>query len=271
MEVKLSQNSVRELMNSSAINAVKLLTSNQAMKETYFIKISDVPNRLKLYDIVMNLQKTFKLNFITNIHRCNSTNNIHSVLIGCRNAAEVRAFISHGDAIMIKGYRLKIEESKRPVGVNLVKVPEELKKEVKHLSRVMSFKAAYSYSKVFPSERIIEILLEMEADAWILSGLKGIWLKYIHHERKLDDKVIISVDEIVGFNAISRFLVEYGNSETKNRSSRIIMTYKCLWQRENIYEINEEEDAIYSLTPDLLQKDMLTKGNNFNNIRGVME
>ena len=271
MEVNQSQNSVRELMNNSAINAVKLLTSNQAMKETNFIKISDVPNRLKLYDIVIKLQKDFKLNFITNVHRCNSTNNIRYLVIGCRNNAEVRAFMSRGDSIMIKGYRLKIEESRRPVGVNLVKVPEEMKKDVKHLARVMSFKAAYSYSKVFPTERIIEILLEMEADEWLLSGLNGIWLKYIHHERKLDDKVIISVDEIVSFNTISRFLIEYGNSETKNRSSRIIMTYKCMWQRESVYEINEDEDAIYSLTRDLLQKDMLSIENNFNNIRGVME
>ncbi|KAL7032683.1 hypothetical protein ACKWTF_007382 [Chironomus riparius] len=271
MEAHLDQNSVRELMTVSAINVAKLLTTNQSMKETYFIRISDIPKRLKLYDIIIKLQKEYKLNFITNVHRSRSSRNIGNLVIGCRNTGEYKAFMARGDAIMVRGYWLTIEESRRPIGVNLVKVPEELKSDVKELSRVISFEAANSYSKVFPTERILEILLEMEADEWITNGIDGIWLKYIHHDRKLHDKVILSLDETISYNAISRFLMEYGNRDLKKRALRIIMSYKSIWKRENVYEVHENDEAIYILTKDLLDKDMLSNLNNFNSIRVIIE
>ncbi|CAG9799147.1 unnamed protein product [Chironomus riparius] len=271
MQTSLDQDSVRELMNKSAINAVKLLTSNQSMKQTYYIKISDVPRRLKWYDIMIKLQKEYKLNFITSVHNCQSSNNIRSMVIGIKNDIEFRTFMSRGEVVIVKGYRLIVEETRRPLGMNFVRVPEELKGDVKKLPRVISFDAGSSYSKVFPEEMIIEILIEMEADGWILNGLEGIWLKYIHHERRLDDKVIMSVDETISFNVISRFLVEYGSTEVKKRSLRIIMTYKSVWQNESVYEINDEEEAVYSLTKGILERDMLLNEENFNNIRGVLE
>lgn len=267
----MSQDSIRELINNSAINAVKLLTSNQSMKQINFFKVSDVPNRLKLYDIMIKLQKDCKLNFITCIYKCQSQSNIRSFIVACRNAAEFNAFIARGDMMVIKGYHLKIEASRRPLGINLVKIPEEMKKHVDELSRVISYDAATSYSKVFPTERILEILIEMQHDEWIVNGMDGISIKYNHHERKLGDKVIILVDKTVDYNAVSRFLMEYGNKNIKNWSTKMIITFKFMWQRENVYEINELEEAIYVLTKELLERDMLSNDRNFNDIRSALE
>jgi hypothetical protein len=163
MECNLDQNSVRELMTNSAINAVKLLTSNQSMKETFYFQILDVPNRLKFYDIMVNLQKEQKLNFITNVFRCMQNNNIQNLIVACRNSSEFNNFVRRCDRIIVKGYHLKVVESSRPIVANLVKVPVDLRHAVRDLSRILSFNASTSYSKVFPTERILEILLEMEA------------------------------------------------------------------------------------------------------------
>lgn len=127
MEPSLDQKSVRELIDSSAINAVKLISSNQSKKETFFFKVVEVPKRLKLYDVMVTLHKQYKLNFITSINKCSTNNNIRNLIVACRNSVEFNNFIRRFDAILVKGYHLKIAESNRPLAINLVKVPEELR------------------------------------------------------------------------------------------------------------------------------------------------
>lgn len=266
----MDQKDIRELINNSAISAVKMMTTNSSMKETFFFRISDIPSSLKIYDVMIILQKEYKLNFITNFHKCQSNNNMRNMIIACRNSVEYKSFIKH-EAIKVKGYRMKVEESKRPININLVKIPEELQDDVKDLSRILSCDSADSYSKAFPTERILELLLEMEGDSWLLNGLEGVWLKYNHHQRKLEDKIVMMVNKTISFIAMSRFLKEYGNKNVTKRTSRIIMTYKIMWQRENVYEINDHEEAIYVLSKQLLEKDMISKELNFNNIRGILE
>jgi len=111
----------------------------------------------------------------------------------------------------------------------------------------------------------------MEADGWLLIGLDGISLKYNHHERKIKDKVILMVDRTISFDELSRYLIEYGNNDVEKRSLRIIMTYRNIWQRENVYETNEHEEAVYTLTRNLLNKDMISNETNFNNIRVMLD
>jgi hypothetical protein len=111
----------------------------------------------------------------------------------------------------------------------------------------------------------------MEADNSLLSHLNGIALKYNHHQRKIEDKVILMVNKAVSVNALSRYLIEYGNNNIERRSLRMILTYKNIWQRENIYEINEHEEAVYNLNISLLNKDMISKDYNFNSIRVMLD
>ena len=255
----MDQSSARELWHKSAINSVKMMTSNIQMKDTFYFRILDIPNKIKIYDVMVSLHRDFKLNFITLIQRCAVNNGMRSVILACRNDREFYAFINKNERITIKGFNMKIEHSNRPLAINLVKVNKELEQDVIDLSRVLSFKAANSYSKAFPSERMLEILLEMKEDDWLYNGIEGIWLKYNHHARELTDKVILMVDSTVSFRQLSLFLGKYGNSMVEKRRCRTLVTHKILWQREEIMEINEHDEAIYLLTRELLSKDMISR------------
>ena len=266
----MDQASIRKLMNQAAIDAVKMMTSNQVMKETHFFMIEDIPKCIKLSDVMTHLQKTCKLNFVTYIQNSLESHNMRSILIACRNTTEFESFKRNHGRLNIKGFILKIEESTRPLSINHVKFSEEMDQDVKELSRVISFKASHGYSKVFPSERMLEILLEMRAEEWMMHGIEGIWLKYSHHKRELEDSMSLFMSNIVSFRQASSVLKEYGNRNIEKRSTRTVVTFRNLWKREEIIEMSEMEEPVYKLTRELLSKDMITRNYNFNNIRSML-
>lgn len=267
----LDRDSVRELMNKSAIGAVKALTSNQQMKEIHFLRIPSVHNKISLYDVMIHLQKFCKLNFITFIANCQEIRGTRNIIIACRNSQEFYSLMRNDRKINIKGYCLEMEESTRSLELNHVIVPERLSEEVKDLSRVLSFKACKDYSTVFPSERIIEFLIELREDSWFFNGLAGILLKYNHHERVLDDKITLLVSNTVGSDQSSSFLRSYGNTDVDMRKTRMLLIYKSVWRREDLIEINEHGEPTYMLTRELLSRDIISRIFNFNNIRSIMD
>lgn len=266
----MDQASVRKLMNQAAIDAVKTITSNKLMKETHFFRVEDVPKCIKMSEILTHLQKNCKLNFMTFIQNSLETHNMRSILIACRNTTEFENFKRNHGIINIKGFILRINESSRHLSINHVKFSKELEHDVKELSRVISFKASEGYSKVFPSERMLEILLELSAEEWMIQGIEGIWLKYNHHSRELEDNMSLLVSNIISFSRASSILREYRNQDIEKRSTRTVLTFRNLWKREEIIEMNESEEPVYILTRELLSKDMITRSYNFNNIRSML-
>lgn len=206
MSQGIDQASIRKLMSQAAIDAVKTMTSNQLMKETHFFRIEDVPKCIKVSDVMAHLPKNCKLNFVTYIQNSVENHNMRNVLIGCRNTTEFETFKRNHRRMTIKGYSLKVDDSTRPLSINHVKFSKEMESDVKKLSRIISFKASEGYSKVFPTERMMEILLEMKAEEWMMNGIDGILLKYNHHKRELDDNMSLLVSNIVSFRQASSFL-----------------------------------------------------------------
>ena len=66
-----------------------------------------------------------------------------------------------------------------------------------------------------PSERVLEILFELNANKKLQSGVKRICLKYNHHKRELEKKVLMMTSSSIKFNEMSTFSREYGNAEVE--------------------------------------------------------
>ena len=137
---------MHEIWNSAAIQTVKLLTSNKSLRETFFMKFLDVPDRIEFYDLVAALHKGCKLNFITLIHEGPVNNRIRNIYIACRNSNEAWSFKKKQSALKIKGYFIQIEKSNKPLELNMVRIGSNLQDDVSELPRLMSFNASSSYS-----------------------------------------------------------------------------------------------------------------------------
>ena len=134
-----------------------------------------------------------------------------SWIIGCNNSNEFSQFLWNFKEFSIDGVILGINPAKKELEVRHAVLEDSL---FDLPSSLFKMKSSPQYNKFFPSERMMEILIECDTNG-VLNLVNGILLNYKQATKMLDDDIFISTYNQNGINTLQSTLKSTGNMNIK--------------------------------------------------------
>ena len=189
-------------------------------------------------------------------------NDTCSWIVGCRNSAEYNQFIWKFNEFTIDGCTLFVNVARRDLEARYTIFNSSIIPAIK----LLKLKASKAYNKFFPSERLMEIIIECDAIN-ILNLVDGIVLDFKHSTRMLNDEMFISIFKQQELPKLQRILTDMGNTDVSFMEGTLFLMDKSIWCRQRSLESNEWINVV---DQNLMQKNIITNGLDINNIRNSL-
>ncbi|KAL7020659.1 hypothetical protein ACKWTF_011598 [Chironomus riparius] len=263
----MDRSEILDLMDSATLQAIKTLTTKRAMMKTKFFVIENVPHVLSIQKIVSYLRSHGNLNFIFFIHKrlVEDVNNCSNWIIGCRNSNEFSQFLWNFKEISIDGNILSINPAKKDLEVRHAVLNDSL---IDLPSSLFKMKSSLQYNKFFPSERMMEILIECDTNG-LLNLVDGILLNYKHAIKMLDDEIFVSTYNQNGISTLQSMLKSTGNRNINLKDGGFFLMEKSIWCRQTAIA-RADDNYLFQISPDVIQNNIITNGLDFNSIRNSL-
>ncbi|KAL7039541.1 hypothetical protein ACKWTF_000018 [Chironomus riparius] len=185
-------------MDSATLQAIKSLTTKKSLVKVKYFEIEKVPVEFSIQKIVSFLRNQGNLNFIFFLQKRwdqNSTDDC-SWIIGCRNSSEFNQFLWQFKDFSIEECTFSINPVKKDLEVRFAKSNVQLSSPI----NILKLKSL-SYNHFFPSERMMEIIIECDTNE-VLNKVDGIILNYKHATRMLSENIYISTFQQNGVSSL---------------------------------------------------------------------
>jgi hypothetical protein len=259
---------ILELIDSATLQAIKTLTTKSALVKTKYFVIENVPNGFSIQKIISFIRLNGNLNFIFFVHKklMDDANNSCSWIIGCRNSSEFNQFIWKFKEITIDGCKMKIN----PANKNLeARYAAFLDRPTNLPYKLLKMKASVAYNNFFPSERLMELLLECETYN-ILDSIDGFMLVYKHATRKLTEDIFLSFKDQQETRNLQNTLESMGNRDILTNVGGLFLVDKSIWARQLSHTRADADVMVNTINPQLIEKNIITNGLDINNIRNLL-
>ena len=126
-----------------------------------------------------------------------------------------------------------------------------------------------SYNRFFPSERMMEIILECDTIN-VLDKIDGILLNYKHATRMLGDDIFISTYRQKEGSRLQESFLSMSNSKVDIMEGSILLLEKSIWTRQTSSARTENDEVLFTVDKRIAIKNMITNGLDLNNIRNSL-
>jgi hypothetical protein len=261
----MNRSEVLELVDSATMQAIKTLTSKRALMKTKYFEIGNVPRRLSIQKILSYVRLNGNLNFIFFIQKrlMEEESESCSWIFGCRNSVEFNNFLWQFKEFTIDGIKLFVKAAKKELEVRYGLL---MNPNVQTKLKLVKLNSSPAYNKHFPSERMMEILIEADTNN-VLDLLDGILLNYKHSTRSLNDEIFISTYNRNEVPLLQSSLASMGNSDVSIMQGTLFLLEKSIWARQLSWG---RDDMIQRIDPCLLDKNIITNLLDINSIRNSL-
>lgn len=260
----MNREEVLNLIDSATLQAIKTLTTNGTLKRTKFIEIQNVPVNFSILKIISFIRLSGNLNFLFFIHKkmINGNNNCNWIL-GCKNSLEFNQFLWQYKELNIEGCVFAVVPARKELELRHAKLNGL---STNNAYKVLSMIASSSYSKFFPTERIMELLTECEA-ANGLRYIDGIYVNYRHATRMISDEITVSTSDVQQIQVLKDILTEMGNINVSEIDAKPFLMDKKIWARQLTFNISENNVPVFSISLELADNNIITNSLSINSIR----
>lgn len=259
----MNRQEILELVDSATLYAIKTLTTKKSLRKSKFFEIEDVPVNFSIHKIISFLRSQGNLNFIFFIHKRILKNNDRcNWIIGCRNSTEFDSFFGQFKEFSIEGCTFSIKPARKDMDVRFANLSTPPFKLIK-------LNSSKEYNKFFPTERMMEILVECDTSS-ITNSVEGIFLIYKHAVKMLNDEVYISTRDSTDSSNLIQSLRNMGNTEVSLKDFGMFLVDKSIWARNMVTSNSNSDEFIYSVNTRVLDKNILTNNLDINNIRNSL-
>jgi hypothetical protein len=263
----MEREEVLDLVDSATLQAIKTLTTKRSLMKLMFFEIENVPKGFSILKILSFIRNHGNLNFITFLQKrlLENRNDSCSWIIGCRNSCEYNQFLYQFKEFSIDGCSFIIKAARRELDARyaLISNPSLINTKLK----AIRMSASPAYNKFFPSERMMEMLIESETNS-ILNLVDGILLHYKHTTRMVNHVIYVSTFNQRELSKLQRMFTKMGNKDVSFLEGSIFLLDKTIWCRQMTR--TEEEDIICIINENMIQKNIITNGSDLNSIRNSL-
>lgn len=264
----MNRSEVLDIIDSATLQAIKTLTTKRALMKAKYFVLENVPTQMSIQKILSFIRLQGNLNFIFFIQKrlLDRQSDSCSWIFGCRNSLEFNNFLWQYKELSIDGCTLLVKsarkdlEARRALLTDTTKIP---------FLKLIKMKASSAYNKFFPSERMMEIIIEGETNN-VLKLIDGIFLNYKHSTKILNDEIYISSFKQHEVSLLQNSLIAMGNSDVMIKSGSLFLFEKSVWARQMSLGRDDDDVVIHTIDSRLIDKDIITNSLDINNIRNSL-
>lgn len=262
----MERSEILELMDSATLQAIKTLTTRKSLMKSTFFEIENVPLGFSILKILSFLRSHGNLNFIFFIQKrwFENSKDSCSWLVGCKNSCEFQQFLYQFKEFSIDGCLFLIKVARRELSARYSQI-DNLTINTK--MKLLKLKASTAYNKFFPSERMMEILIECETNS-VLNSVHGILLNYKHATKMLNEDIFVSTFYHQELSKLQRTFTNMGNNDVSFIEGSLFVLDKSIWARQMTR--TEDDDIINIVDQNLIHKNIIINGLDINNIKNSL-
>lgn len=262
-----------EVSQDEMLRTLRLLIPTGSLNQVQYAEISEIGRSVDLLDVMVELRRQ-GLFFVTGIYKrldIKDQRELQSIIVSIQNNFQVNRFFRYNNT-----RRLRIKDSlatctllSENLRLRLTVPPAERRIQQEELIPLtISFVKKDDYSKLLPTENIVEILQELKVKG-DLPCINGVTLKFLTTTRRIADTVFIRIESEEEEEHVSTVLQELGNTEVSTLVEKQFLCLLSIWAQA-FSHVDERNREIHILDNDIIARDILTNGRSTNHITNRM-